>query len=99
MLIVSKPENQNLRHETTVDMNSHINKKKTHSFFANTKLRVDQITKEIKESFKKPFFKIKTNIFNGQNDHKIKILKSHNYLPYFGAASEANWIHRFRALI
>ena len=56
MLIVSKPENLNLRHETTVDMNCHINKQKTQFFFANTKLRVDQITKEIKENFKKPFF-------------------------------------------
>ena len=45
-LISQKPENNNLRLKTAIEIKVYIRRKKKHSFFADTKLQVDQIRKK-----------------------------------------------------
>ena len=42
--------------------------KTKHSFFADTKLEVDQIKRKLVAKFNKPLFTQKLNIFKSQND-------------------------------
>ena len=44
---------------------------KKHSFFADTKLQVDQIKKKIEENFIKPIFILKSILFKSRNNHKF----------------------------
>ena len=55
-LVVSKPENNNFRLKTATENNYQISRKKKQSFFADTKLEVEQIKKKIKENLIKPLF-------------------------------------------
>ena len=54
--MVSKPENNNLRLKTAVEIKFYINRKKKHSFFDDNKLQGDQFKKEKEENFIKPEF-------------------------------------------
>ena len=59
-LVVSKPENHNLRCKTAIKIEFEFNRNKKHSFIADNKLQVDQIKRTIELKFNKPFlFKIK----------------------------------------
>ena len=46
-LVISKPENRNLRRETAIKPEFDFNRKKKHSFIADNKLQVDQIKRKI----------------------------------------------------
>ena len=45
-LVVSKPENDNFRLKNAIETKFRISRIKKHSFFADTKLQVDQIKKK-----------------------------------------------------
>ena len=62
-LVVSKPENNNFRLKTATDNECLISSKKKQSFFADTKLEVEQIKKKIEEKLIKPLFIEKSIIF------------------------------------
>ena len=62
-LVVSKPENNTFRFKTATEKKCQIGRKKTHSFFAETKLEVEQIKKKIEEKLIKPLFIEKSIIF------------------------------------
>ena len=47
-LVVSKPENHNLRCKTTMTIEFEFNKKKKRSLVHDTKLQVDQIRRKVK---------------------------------------------------
>ena len=49
--MLSKPENNNLRLKTTVQIKFQIKRKKKLSFFDHTKLQIDQFKKKIEEKF------------------------------------------------
>ena len=49
-LEVSKPENKNFRLKNAIKIQFKISRKKEHSFFADTKLQVDQIKKKRRKS-------------------------------------------------
>ena len=55
-LVVSKPENHNLRRETAINIEFVFSRKKKHSFIADTKPQNDQIKRKMEATFKKPFF-------------------------------------------
>ena len=55
-LVVSKPENQNWSHKTTIKTHFEFSRKKEHSLIADTKLQVDQIKRKMEAKFNKPFF-------------------------------------------
>ena len=55
-LVVSKPENRNLRRKTTISIELEISGKNRHSFIADNKLQVDQIKRKMEANFDKPLF-------------------------------------------
>ena len=55
-LVVSKPENKNFRLKNAIETKFPISRMKKHSFFADTKLQVDQMKKKKEEKFIKPLF-------------------------------------------
>ena len=55
-LVVSKPENHNLRLKTAINTEFNFNIKKKHYFITDIKLKVDQIRRKLKANFNKPFF-------------------------------------------
>ena len=55
-LVVSKPEQHNLRRKTTIKTIFEFSRKKEHSLIADTKLQVDQLKRKLEASFKKPLF-------------------------------------------
>ena len=46
-----------------------------HSFFADTKLQVDQIKKKLEAQFNKQLFTKKLNFFKSENDHNLSSIK------------------------
>ena len=52
-----------------------MSRKKKQSFFADTKLEVEQIKKNKEEKLIKPLFIVKSIIFKKRNDHKLSIKK------------------------
>ena len=70
-LVVSKPENDNLRYKDAIKVQFDFSREKNHSFIAETKLQVDQVKKKMEPKFNKPLFVWKSNIFKSQNDHKF----------------------------
>ena len=48
-----------------------MNRKKKHSFFADTQLQYGQIKKKMVAKFNKSLFILKTTIFKSQNDHNL----------------------------
>ena len=55
-LVLSKPENHNLRRKTLIKIKFDFNRTKKHSFIADNKLQVDQIKRKIEEKFSKSLF-------------------------------------------
>ena len=55
-LVISKPENHNLRRKTAIEIKIDFNRKKNHFSLADTKLHVDQIQRKMEAKFSKPFF-------------------------------------------
>ena len=55
-LVVPKPGNHNLRRKTTIEINISTSRNMKHSFFANTKLQIDQIKEKTESKFNKPLF-------------------------------------------
>ena len=45
-LVVSKPENHNMRRKTSIKNEFEFSRKNKHSFIADTKLKVDKVTKK-----------------------------------------------------
>ena len=56
ILVVSKPENHNLRRKTAIDIEFDFNRKKKHSLIAGNKLQVDQIKRKMELNFNKSLF-------------------------------------------
>ena len=73
-LVVSKPENDNLRPRAAIKIELEFGRKQKHSFFADTKLQVDQNYKK-QANLNKPFFILKSNLFKSRNDHKVSSKK------------------------
>ena len=61
-IVISKPENHNLRRKTAINIKFDFNRKKKQSFIADNKLQVDQIKRKIEANFNKPKSRI---------DHKL----------------------------
>ena len=66
-LVVSKPENHNLRRKTAIHIELDFIRKKKLSCLADTKLESDQFKRRMKAKFIKPFFiqmflKVKTTL-------------------------------------
>ena len=55
-LMVSKPENHNLRRKTAVEIEVECSRKKKPYFIADTRLQVDQINRKKEAKFNKPLF-------------------------------------------
>ena len=55
-LVLSKPENHNLRHKTAITTKFEFGRKKKHSLIADPKLQVVQIKIKLEAKFNKPFF-------------------------------------------
>ena len=70
-LVISKPENHNLRHKTAINIEFEFNRKKKQSFIADNKLQVDQIKSKIEAKFKKSLFISKSNTSKSQNKATI----------------------------
>ena len=68
-LVVSNPENHNLWLKTAIEIEFQIGRENKHSFFADTELQVEKVKE--KAMFNRPFFVLKSNFFECQNDHKF----------------------------
>ena len=55
-LVISKPENHNLRRKTAIKIEFDFNRRKNYSFIADNKLQVDQFKRKIKAKFTKSLF-------------------------------------------
>ena len=64
-----------------------MSRKKKQSFFADTKLEVEQIKKKIEEKLIKPLFIKMSIVFKKRNDHKLPIKKL-NEISWSSLASE-----------
>ena len=56
ILVVSKPENHNLRRKTAIEIEFDFNKMKKHSLIAGNKLQVVQIKRKMEANFNKSLF-------------------------------------------
>ena len=55
-LLISKPENHNVRRKTAIKIEFDFNRKKNNSFIADNKLQVDQIKRKVEAKFNKSLF-------------------------------------------
>ena len=53
-LVVSRPEKHNLMDKTGINIKFYFSRKKKHSFFADTKLQIDEVKRKIVGKFKSP---------------------------------------------
>ena len=55
-LVVSKPENHNIRRKKAINTMFELSRKKEHSLIADSKLQVDQSKRKMEANFNKPYF-------------------------------------------
>ena len=55
-LVISKPENHNLRRKTAIKNEIEFSRKEKHSLIADTKLQNDKIKRKLEAKFNKRFF-------------------------------------------
>ena len=70
-LVVSKPENRNLRCKNAINVEFDFSRKRNYSFIADSKLKFDQIKRKMEAKLNKSFFIQKSNIFKSQSYQKL----------------------------